>query len=207
VTEWVQELLGEGSYLVLTALLVLENVFPPIPSEVVLPFAGALVADGGLGFVGAVLAATLGSVVGALILYAIGRYGGRPLLYRHRRILRLTEAQLDRADAWFDRRGPWIVLFGRLVPGVRSVVSVPAGASEMPLTPFVALTALGSAVWNTALIGAGWSLGRNWEEASAVVESAQTIVIVAVVLASAAGAFWLLRHRRARARARTVEAP
>ena len=132
MTDWVQDLIGGGSYLALTAILVLENLFPPIPSEIVLPFAGALVADGGMSYPGAVLAATAGSLIGALILYAVGRFGGRPLLYRYRRVVRLSEAQLDRADAWFDRRGPWIVLFGRLIPGIRSVVSVPAGAAEMP---------------------------------------------------------------------------
>jgi len=203
VTDWVQDLLGEGSYLVLTALLVLENLFPPIPSEIVLPFAGALVSDGGMGYLGAVLAATAGSLIGALILYAIGRYGGRPLIYRYRRVLRLSEAQLDRADAWFDARGVWIVLLGRLVPGVRSIVSIPAGASEMPLGLFVALTTIGSAVWNAALIGAGWALGDNWEEAAAVVDDFKTVVYVLVAVSIAALAAWFLR-RRARTRAAGV---
>ena len=203
MTDWVQDILGEGSYLVLIALLVLETLFPPIPSEIVLPFAGALVDDGGMGFVGAVLAATAGSLIGALILYAFGRYGGRPLIYRYSRVLRLREDQLDRADAWFDRRGPWIVLFGRLVPGIRSIVSIPAGASEMPLASFVALTTLGSAVWNAALIGAGWALGSNWEAASGVVKGLQTVVIVLVALSVVALAVFLLR-RRARGRAAGV---
>ncbi len=199
MTEWVQDVLGEGGYLVLFGMLVLENLFPPIPSEIVLPFAGALVADGGLAYLGAVLAATAGSVAGALILYAVGRYGGRPLLYRYNRVFRVTDAQLDRADAWFDRRGSLIVLLGRLVPTVRSVVSIPAGAAEMPIVRFVALTTLGSAIWNAALVGAGWALGSNWEEASAVVDRFKTVVIVLVALAVAAGIVWLVRRRRARA--------
>lgn len=198
MVDWVQDLLGEGSYFVLTALLVLENLFPPIPSEIVLPFAGALVSDGGMGFAGAVIAASLGSLIGALLLYAIGRYGGRPLIYRYRRILRLSEAQLDRADAWFDRRGPWLVLLGRLIPGVRSVISIPAGASEMPLGQFILLTTIGSAVWNAALIGAGWALGENWEEAAAIVDGAQKVVIAVVALSIVALAVYVLR-RRARA--------
>jgi membrane protein DedA with SNARE-associated domain len=196
VTDWVKDALGGGSYLVLTALLVLENLFPPIPSEIVLPFAGALVSDGGMTFPGAVLAATLGSVVGAVILYAVGRYGGRPLLYKHGRYLRLSPQQLDRADAWFDARGDWIVLIGRLIPGIRSIVSVPAGASEMPVTRFLVLTTIGSAIWNCALIGAGWALGNKWEDVSAVVERFQTLVIVVVVLSVIAGAIYLLRRRR-----------
>ena len=198
MTDWVQDVLGGGSYLVLCSLVLLENLFPPLPSEVVLPFAGALVSDGGMTYPGAVLAATTGSVVGAVLLYAIGRYGGRPLLYRYRHVLRLSEQQLDRADAWFDARGTWIVLFGRLVPGVRSIVSVPAGASEMPLPMFVVLTTLGSAIWNCALIGAGWALGSNWERASAVLDEYQLVVYVAIVVSCIALAVYLLRRRRAR---------
>jgi membrane protein DedA with SNARE-associated domain len=201
VTDWVQDLLGGGSYLVLLALVALENLFPPIPSEIVLPFAGALVADEALWYPGAVLAATAGSVLGALVLYAVGRYGGRPLIYRHGRILRLTERDLDRADAWFDARGWWIVLLGRLIPGVRSVVSVPAGASEMPLLPFVALTTLGSLVWNAALIGAGWALGENWKEASAVIEDYKVVAYALVAVALLAFVLWVVRLVRSRSAA------
>ena len=198
MTEWVQELLGDGSYLVLTALLVLENLFPPIPSEIILPFAGALVADGGMTYPLAVVFATLGSLIGALLLYAVGRFGGRPLIYRYRRILRLSEAQLDRADAWFDRRGPWIVLFGRLIPGVRSIVSVPAGASEMPLPLFVGLTVLGSAVWNAAVIGAGWALGSRWDDASALLDDVSSVVYVVLALGLLAVVVLFVRYVRSR---------
>ena len=204
MTDWVQDLIGGGSYLALTAILVLENLFPPIPSEIVLPFAGALVADGGMSYPGAVLAATAGSLIGALILYAVGRFGGRPLLYRYRRVVRLSEAQLDRADAWFDRRGPWIILFGRLIPGIRSVVSVPAGAAEMPLPLFVGLTILGSAVWNAALIGAGWALGANWERFHEAFHYADYAVLAAVLI----GLAWLgLRWRSSRINRRAADDP
>ena len=91
----------------------------------------------------------------ALILYAIGRWGGRPVLYRWQRVLRLDEQKLDRADAWFDRRGPQLVFWCRMIPIARSVISVPAGASEMPMLRFCALTTAGSLIWNTVLIGAG----------------------------------------------------
>ncbi len=202
MTDWVQDALGGGSYLVLMGFLVLENLFPPIPSEIILPFAGALVDEGAMSFVLAVAFATLGAVTGALILYAVGRFGGRPLIYRFRWVLRLSEAELDRADAWFDKRGLWIVLFGRLIPGVRSVVSIPAGASEMPLRQFVPLTALGSAVWSALLIGAGWVLGAKWEEASAVVESYKGVVYVVVGLALLAAVAFLLRRRSLRAETR-----
>ena len=161
VTGWVEEVIAEGGYVILAAIVFLENLFPPIPSELVLPLAGSRVASGDMGYLEAVLAATVGSVLGALVLYALGRFGGRPLLLRYGRVLRLDERRLDRAEAWFDHRGYWLVLLGRVVPGVRSVISVPAGLARMPLPRFVALTAIGSAVWNAALIGGGWALGAQ----------------------------------------------
>jgi membrane protein DedA with SNARE-associated domain len=194
--EWVQDVLSGGGLAVLFALVLAENLFPPIPSEVILPLAGFLVSEGEMTVVGALVAATAGSTAGALILYTLGRYGGRPVLLRHGRLLRLSRQRLDRADAWFDEHGPKIVFLGRMVPGVRSVVSIPAGMSEMPLVTFVALTLAGSAIWNAALIGAGWALGDNWERVTAAIESANVFLI--------AGALALVGltviRRRARAR-------
>jgi membrane protein DedA with SNARE-associated domain len=197
LSDWVVDVIDRLGYVGVALLVALENLFPPIPSELLLPLAGSRVASGGFDYVPAVLAATFGSVAGALILYSIGRFGGRPLLLRHGRILRLDERRLDRADDWFDAHGPKLVLFGRLIPGVRSVVSVPAGLSEMPVARFVALTALGSAVWNCVLIGAGWALGSRWREATQMVESLDVWVYVGVVAAVAA-AYGAHRVRRAR---------
>ena len=197
MTGWAEDLLLGGGYVLLALLILLENLFPPIPSELLLPLAGSRIAAGDFDYVPAVLAATIGSVAGALILYAIGRVGGRPLLLRHGRILRLDARRLDRADEWFDAQGPKLVLLGRLVPGVRSVVSVPAGLSEMPVARFVALTALGSAVWNAVLIGAGWALGARWRDATELVERADVWVYVAVAAAIPL-AFATHRIRRAR---------
>ena len=171
-------------------------MFPPIPSEVILPLAGFLVFEGEMTFVEAMVAATLGSVSGAVVLYALGRLGGRPLLLRYGQVLRLDERRLDRADDWFDRHGPKIVFLGRMLPGVRSVVPVPAGLSEMRVPVFLALTALGSALWNAALIGAGWALGGNWREVSEFVGPLTVPVILTVTLLAAAYA--LMRVRRAR---------
>jgi membrane protein DedA with SNARE-associated domain len=197
MTGWAEDVLLGGGYVLLALLILLENLFPPIPSELLLPLAGSRVASGDFDYFGAVTAATIGSVAGALVLYALGRFGGRPLLLRHGRILRLDERRLDRADDWFDAHGPKLVLLGRLVPGVRSVVSVPAGLSEMPIGRFVSLTALGSAVWNALLIGAGWALGSRWRQATALVESLDVWVYVGVV-AAIAMAFGAHRMRRAR---------
>lgn len=199
VTEWVQEVIAEGGYVILAAVVFLENLFPPIPSELVLPLAGSRVATGDMGYVEAVLAATVGSVLGALVLYALGRFGGRPLLLRYGRILHLDERRLDRAEAWFGQRGDWLVLVGRVVPGVRSVISVPAGLARMPLPRFVALTTIGSAAWNAALIGGGWALGARWRELTDAVAAAD-VWIVAGVLATLmlAVGVHLARRRRLR---------
>lgn len=178
----------------LALLLVAENLFPPIPSEVVLPLAGFLVGRGDLVFWQALLASTFGSVAGALILYSLGRYGGRLLVLRYGRYLRVDEDSLDRADGWFRRYGDWVVLFARVVPFARSVVSIPAGTMKMPVVRFAALTALGSLVWNSLLIGAGVILGANWQRVEAWIGSYSNAILVATALTVAVAL--ALRHSR-----------
>lgn len=185
---------GAAGWLGLAAVMAVENVFPPIPSEVVLPLAGAQVAGGTLTYLVAVLAATLGSTAGAALLYVLGRAGGRPLLLRLRPVLRMDEARLDRAQDWFARRGDLFVFLGRLVPGLRSLVSVPAGMARMPFWRFTLLTALGSLAWNAGLIKAGEALADRWSEVSAVVAPASTALLVAA--AALVPALWLWRRRR-----------
>ena len=129
----VESVVGVAGGLGLAAAMAVESVFPPIPSEVVLPLAASLVASGALSFLVAVLAATAGSVLGAWVLYAMGRFGGRPALLRLGPLRRIDEARLARAEAWFARRGDWLVVVGRLVPGLRAVVSIPAGTADAAL--------------------------------------------------------------------------
>ena len=198
MAEWIREAVGAGGYPVLGGLVLVENLFPPLPSELILPLAGFYVGEGELNFLLAVLAATLGSVVGALILYAIARRGGRPLVMRFSKILRVTDEDLDKADEWFDKRGSWVVLLGRLVPGARSLVSIPAGLSEMPVARFTLLTTAGSATWNTALIGAGWALGANYDKVGGVLGPAGTIILTVAVLGGIAFIVWNYRRRAAR---------
>jgi membrane protein DedA with SNARE-associated domain len=175
---WVLDVIAALGYVGLALLLIAENLFPPIPSEVVLPLAGFLVGRGDLGFWQALLASTFGSVAGALILYVLGRYGGRKLVLRYGRFLHVDEDRLDRADGWFRRYGDWVVLFARVVPFARSVVSIPAGTMKMPAVRFTALTALGSLAWNTLLIGAGVVLGANWQRVEAWIGSYSDVVLV-----------------------------
>jgi membrane protein DedA with SNARE-associated domain len=198
IGDWVRDVVTSSGYPGLAALILIENLFPPIPSELILPLAGFYVGKGDLNFILAVLAATAGAVAGALIIYAIARFGGRRVLLRYGRILRIREKDLDRADDWFDRYGWWIVLGGRLIPGARSLVSIPAGLSEMPVGRFLALTTLGSAIWNTALVGAGWALGSNYEKVGSIVGPVSTVVIAVLAVSLIAGMVWLLRRGRRR---------
>jgi membrane protein DedA with SNARE-associated domain len=196
ITDLARDAVTTGGYPGLFAAMVAENVFPPIPSEIVLPLAGFEASQGNLSVVWSVLAATLGSLVGALVLYAVGRYGGRAVVLRWGRVLRVDEGDLDRTEAWFERWGDWVVLGARVIPIARSVVSIPAGMACMPLLRFCALTALGSLAWNTLLVGAGHQLGANWEEVSDVVARFADVMLVVTALLVVAGIIWLVRRRR-----------
>lgn len=144
-------------------LVVLETVFPPIPSEVVLPVAGLLAGQGRMSLGLAVAGATVGSVVGALVLYGAGKRLGSARLQRTADRLPLVEAHdVQRAEDWFDRHGASAVLVGRCVPVVRSLVSIPAGVERMPLGRFLAYTTLGSVVYNGVLVTLGYVLGSRW---------------------------------------------
>ena len=194
VGQLVLDVIGALGYLGLALLLVAENLFPPIPSEVVLPLAGFLVGRGELSLWGAIFAATFGSVAGALVRYARGRWGGRRLVLRYGQWLRVDEKALGQAEGWFRRYGDWVVLFARVGPLARIIVSIPAGTMEMPVLRFVVLTTLGSAVWNSVLIGAGVILGANWQAVSGWMGSYSDVVLVAATAAVAL--FLLLRHFR-----------
>jgi len=169
-------------YVGLALMIALENVFPPIPSEVILPLAGFNVWQGNFSFPMTVLAATVGSVIGALVLYGVGRWLGeerlRGLVRRHGSKVFIKESDVDKAGAWFARHGAIAVLLCRLLPIVRSLISIPAGIEAMPIGKFVVFTAIGSALWNAALIGAGWALGTQWDKVEIVVGYLQWVVLV-----------------------------
>jgi membrane protein DedA with SNARE-associated domain len=180
----------------LFAAMVAENLFPPIPSELVLPLAGFEAFEGNMVFAWAVLAATAGSLAGALILYVIGLYGGRPVVFRYGRILRVGPADLDRAERWFERWGTWVVLVARVIPIARSLVSIPAGLARMPLGRFIALTTIGSLAWNLILVGAGYQLGANWEEVSDTAERYSDVMKAVAAVAVVLAIVWVVRRRR-----------
>ncbi|MET7807838.1 DedA family protein [Micromonospora chersina] len=164
LTGWVASVIDSFGAVGVALLVALESIIPPIPSEIVLAMAGYLAAEGRFNLVLIVLAATAGSLLGALVLYWLGAALGEERLKRWLDHIPLVDRDdLEKADRWFERHGRWAVLIGRVVPVVRSLVSVPAGANRMPLGEFVLLTTLGSGVWNALIVGAGFALGSRWE--------------------------------------------
>lgn len=175
----------------------LENLFPPIPSEVILPAAGFAAASGSMSILAAIVWATLGSLVGALALYGLGARFGRTRFRRWAaRIPGLSLNDIDRAEEWMERRGRTAVLLGRLVPVVRSLISLPAGIERMPLGVFALYTTAGSAVWNSLLIGAGYLLGSQWYEVESWISRYQTFVFATAGIACALWVCARVRDRR-----------
>ncbi|MGC5016016.1 DedA family protein [Streptosporangium sp. DT93] len=167
--------------------IALENLFPPLPSEVILPLAGFTASKGNMGLVDAVLWTTMGSVIGALALYALGALLGRSRVVAIASKLPLINvADIERTEAWFARHGKKTVFFGRMIPIFRSLISIPAGVERMPITIFTLLTTAGSLIWNTAFVMAGFLLGEQWELVErymgVVSKAVLGIVILAVVV-------------------------
>ncbi|MFF0748573.1 DedA family protein [Streptomyces sp. NPDC004267] len=164
----------------------LENLFPPIPSEVILPLAGFAASSGRMNLLAALLWTTAGSVVGALALYGAGALFGRErVLAVAARLPLVKVADIERTEEWFARHGTKAVLLGRMVPIFRSLISVPAGVERMRLPVFLALTTLGSALWNTIFVLAGYLLGENWEEVTEYVSVYSTAVLLLALAAVA----------------------
>lgn len=192
LTGWIIDVVRTIGEIGVSLLVLLEVVVPPIPSEVVLPFSGALVAGGRFTFLGVFVAATIGSVLGAWALYeAANRLGHDRVARGLARIPLVRRDDVDRGDGWFRRHGRIAVLTGRMVPGVRSLVSIPAGAQEMSRPLFLTLTAVGSGLWNGLLIGGGVLLGRQWQ----TVEDYTRWLDVAMVVAVGLGLAKLVQRR------------
>lgn len=199
VANWVQDVIERLGAVGVALLVILENVFPPIPSEIVLPFAGFVARRGDGSVIVMIFAATVGAIVGALVLYGIAAVIGPQRLaafvIRFGRWFGVKPADLERAERWFDRHAVAAVLLGRCVPLIRSIVSIPAGFRRMSLAPFLLYTAIGSLAWNSALIGAGAILGDQWERVEPFIAVLQWIVIAAIVLFVVWFAWGKLRRR------------
>lgn len=183
--DWVLSVIEGWGYPGIFALMLLENVFPPIPSEVIMPLAGYLCGTGALSFVPALIAGTLGSMAGTTLWFWLGRSLGSERLKRwagrHGRWLTVSPSDIDTAQGWFARHGGTAMFFGRMVPAVRTLISVPAGIARMPLGRFLAFSAAGSFLWTLLLAGAGLLLESQYSRVADVIDPVSKVVVVAIV--------------------------
>lgn len=179
MSDWIAEVIGQTGYFGVALLAFLENIFPPIPSELIMPLAGFQAAQGNLSVVGVILAGTLGSVAGAAVWYALGARLGMARIERlakqHGRWLTMHPSEVRRAGYWFRRHGAATVLVGRLIPGIRSLVSLPAGIHRMQLSRFAIFTALGTGLWTSLLVLAGYFLQSRYAEVADYLNPASNV--------------------------------
>ena len=185
--QFILHIIEQFGYFGVFFLILIENLFPPIPSEVILLISGFFSSYTSLSVFYMILASTLGSFLGAIILYYIGKIFNKERLKkivngRLGKILFLKENDIDKADEWFDNKGNKSVFFCRFVPIVRSLISIPAGMSEMPMGKFIIYTICGSMIWNTVLICLGYRLGSNWGYVLTILDKYQMVVIVILVI-------------------------
>jgi membrane protein DedA with SNARE-associated domain len=178
---WVMNTISATAYWVIVCLMIIENICPPIPSEVIMPLAGFMATQGRLTVLGVILVGTVGSVLGAVPLYYLGRTIGEERLKgfadRYGRWLTVSREDLDTAKQWFARHGGMAVLLGRLVPGVRSLISIPAGIEGMSLAPFLLYTTIGAGLWTALLTCAGYWLGANFQQVEAYLDPASYVAL------------------------------
>ncbi len=187
MSEFIIGFITSWSYFGIFLLMVVENIFPPIPSELIMPFAGYVAANGDLNAIGVLAAGTLGSLVGTSAWYVVARVMGLErftwLCNKLGRIATLSEDDIDKAHHWFERYGGWAVFIGRLIPAIRTLISVPAGLAAMPFGRFLAISAVGTLIWTALLTAAGYLLQAGYHIVEAWVDPVSTgIVILAVVI-------------------------
>ena len=186
MTDWIIQTISELGYLGIFLVMLAESIFPPIPSELIIPFAGFAAANGDLNVFGVIAAATVGAVVGMLPWYYAGRLFRldrvRYLADRFGRVMAFNADEIDMAVGWFRRFGPIIVLFGRLIPLIRTLISIPAGLSRMSLPVFLLASTSGALVWNTFLTLAGYILHEHYEVIEVVLDPLSYVVLGLVVV-------------------------
>ena len=196
-------LMSKYGYLAVFSLVAIENIFPPIPSEVILLGGGFLTTTIGLNVVLMIIAATLGSLVGAIVLYYIGKIFNQERLKKIisgkiGKVLRLKEKDIEKADEWFDNKGNKTVFFCRFIPIVRSLISIPAGMSEMPIVKFLIYTTVGSLIWNSILIIIGNRVGDNWEEILGIFDKYSHIVAIILIIIFILFIIWFYGFRKSK---------
>ena len=180
-------------YLGVVLLMAVESACVPLPSELIMPFAGYLVFQGKLTLWGVTLAGATGCVVGSLVAYYVGLWGGRPLVLKYGRYVLIAPHDVEMADRWFTRHGDITIFIGRLLPVVRTFIAFPAGVARMPLLKFVAYTFVGSLIWCYALAWIGRSLGEHWDTLGTYFHRFDAVIVVLILLAAA---WWIWRHLR-----------
>lgn len=197
--DWIIQLLGEYGYIGVLFLIALENIFPPIPSEVILTFGGFMTTHTNMTVWGVILCSTIGSVLGAVILYGIGRCLGIERLEkwidsRLGRILCLKKEDIAKANQWFSKKGKLSVLFCRCVPIVRSLISIPAGMAHMNMGLFLLLTTIGSSIWNTVLVCLGVLAGASWEKILGYMDTYSHFVVL--IIGGLVGVFLIVFYKK-----------
>lgn len=206
---WIEQIIVTLGYPGIALIMAVETVFPPIPSELVMPLAGFLAADGTMNFWGVVLSGTLGSVVGAMVLYWAGLYANetiiRRLVRRYGRYLLVDEGDVNKTLATFTRFGGAAVFVGRLIPLVRSLISIPAGMERMNPIVFVLLTTLGTALWSGILTYTGMVLGQNWNQVVVWLSQYQKVVLAVIGVVAIVFVGYKVRQMQRRPAAESVE--
>ncbi len=198
--EWIISIMNQFGYIAIALLIAVENIFPPIPSEVILCFGGFMTTMSNMTVWGVILSSTIGSVIGAIVLYCVGRWLNPRRLNRLidskvGKILRLKREDFKKAEHWFEHHGKLTVFFCRFIPIIRSLISVPAGMSRMNMGIFLALTAVGTMVWNTVLVFAGAFLGDSWEIAVGYLNTYTIVVTILFAILFLALGYWYYKNR------------
>ena len=184
--DWITNIITSFGYLGIGLLMFLENVFPPIPSELIMPLAGFTATQGKLSLQFVILAGTLGSLLGVFPWYYVGKLVGerrlREWIDKHGKWLTLSGGDIDRSKRWLNKYGKATVFFGRLVPGIRTFISVPAGLDNMPLIPFLLYSFAGSLIWTAILTYAGFVLGNNYQQVEKYIAPISGIIIAAIII-------------------------
>ena len=194
--EFITNTISSLGYIGIAFLMALENIIPPIPSELIMPLAGFTVNRGEMNFVLVVVAGTIGSIIGTMPWYFLGKSWGLKrtieIVDRYGKWLALSGKDVEKANNWFNRRGNTAIAFGRLIPGIRTYISLPAGISKIPLLPFLFYSTLGSIFWVTLLTGAGYILGANYELVGEYMKPLSIFVLIAVISIII---YWILKRK------------
>ena len=195
--EFITDTISSLGYVGIAFLMALENVIPPIPSELIMPLAGFTVTQGEMNFILVIIAGTIGSVIGTMPWYFLGKSWGlkrtMKIADRYGKWLTLSGKDVARANDWFNRRGNTAIGFGRLVPGIRTYISLPAGISRMPILPYLIYSTLGSIFWVTFLSGAGYIFGANYELVGKYMKPFSIFVLIAVISTII---FWIIKRKK-----------